>query len=796
MNNLISYEKGGIDTSILLNSNEFSNLKRGFNASTLEIQNSLIACKKELLSMKNEALVNLENGLKCFSTKIESLPSTILEKKSTKLKLQNAIQIVDNIISLKKCNQDFILGMSRKDYEFCATCISEYLKIKPSCANFEKKICEELDNGIQELYLQLRELIEEKLSVGELDKAIYYVKLFVPMGMPNEGLERYVKYIRGNITDICVSMYNEALANYKKTSEKVNYADIFTGLFVSIIDCIKEHQDKILKLFVTLDDKDDLDQQTSKQASDKNYVIWYFYTELLKEINTQGSIIIDKFEREYGIYLDDKWNNIENINIVEMSISHRELDGFLEEMSQICHLFYKFKVYMNDLVNSFKSINSHIKEIKWLKTKIENEHISKENNLFIRIDEMSIKYVSCEYGYIIYSINHALNTTDEVSWEDKDSLISTLVEDVFFLLHKTINRCVSIGNIKSLKLIIVHLNHILLNVIKQKIAENLQNSRANYEVSLGNSNESISNFTLSHLLEIVKQKNENCRNLSNSMHSWTHSLNNLQACIENLEILSETIIRDFESSYNDLEYFDTCINGIILSDSNDESKEKNETIKDKDATIEYINQTIGEIISEFKVIHDYYSKITLQILSKISISPILIQLHEEISFDFSENESRDYSLNHSFVPTLTSSLKVINEHLKNYYNSQSSEFILSLMIERIVQKIEHIVINYPEKKRFTIYGALVFENDIRNLLSYTNSLLSISIRHKFLRLLEICDILNITSLEELSDLLLTDFPSRNWHLAKSDILKTLFLKQDIDHDKLKEVIKNSNHFFN
>lgn len=793
MNCLISDEESAIDASILLNSNNYSNAKHEFNVSISEVQNSLISCKKELLSMKNEALINLENGLKCLSSKVESLPSTIREKRSSRLKLKNAIRIVNDIISLRKCSQNFASGMSRKDYSFCANCISEYLKIRSSCINLERKICEELDNGRQELYLQLRDLIEENLMVGELDKAIYNVKLFVPMGMPEEGLERYVKYIRGNITDLCVSMYNEALANSKKTSENVNYADIFAGLFVSIIECIKERQEKILELFVTPDDED-LEVQDSKQALDKNYVIWYFYTELLREINTQGSIIVDKFEKDYKVYLDDRWSNIENIDIIEMGISHRELDGFLEEMSQICNWFYKFKVYMNDLVNSFTSIKSHTK-VKGQKEVADKEHIPGENNLFNRIDEMSIRYVSCEYGYIIYSISHALNETDEVSWEDPDSLISTLVEDVFFLLHKTIDRCISIGNIKSLKLMIVHLNHILLSVIKQKIVHNLQNSRANYEISLGNSNESISNFTLSCLLETIKQRNDNCQSWSNSMYSWTHSLNNLQVCIENLEILSETIVRDFESTYNDLVYFDTCINGIIpLNDA--EFNTRNETLGDKNATIEYINRTFEQIISEFKVIHEYYSKISLQILSKISISPILIQLHEEISFDFSESESKDYSLNQSFIPSLTYSLKVIDEHLRNFYNIKSSEFILSLMIERIVQKIEHIIINYPEKKRFTIYGALVFENDVRNLLSFTNSLVSISIRHKFLRLLEICDILNVTSLEELSDLLLTDFPSRNWHLTKSDILKTLFLKQDIDHNKLKEVIKRSSHFFN
>ncbi|KAJ1614468.1 oligomeric golgi complex protein 4 [Cryptosporidium canis] len=794
MNDLILDEENAIDTSILLNSNDYSNAKHEFNASASEIQNSLISCKKELLSMKNEVLINLQNGLKSLSSSVENLPSTIREKRSSRLKLQTAIRIVNDIISLRKCNQDFVFGMSRKDYDFCANCISEYLKIRSSCINLEKKTCDELDKGREELYLQLKELIEENLSAGELEKAIHNVKLFVPMGMPEEGLERYIKYIRGNITDLCVSMYNEALSNSKKTSERVNYADIFAGLFVSIIECINEHQEKILELFVTLD-YEDLEAQDCKQALDRNYVVWYFYTELLREVNTQGSIIVDKFEKDYHIYLDDRWTNIENINILEMGVSHRELDGFLEEMSQICNLFYKFKVYMNDLINSIKSIDSHALAIKMQKPMADKDQIPTESNLFDRIDEMSIRYVSCEYGYIIYSINHALNETDEISWEDQDSLISTLVEDIFFLLHKTINRCIMIGNIRSLKLIIVHLNHILLNVVKQKIVQNLQNSRAYYEISLGNSNEGISKFTLSRLLETIKQNNDNCQNFSNSMYSWTHSINNLQVCIENMEILSETIVRDFGSTYHDLTYFDTCINGI--SRVNDvELKANGDIHGDKNLTIEYINRTFEQIVSEFKVINEYYSKISLQILSKISISPILIQLHEEISFEFSESESKDYSINQSFIPSLTYSLKVIDEHLRNFYNSQSSEFIISLMIERIVQKIEHIIINYPEKKRFTIYGALVFENDVRNLLSFTNSLVSISVRHKFLRLLEICDILNVTSLEELSDLLITDFPSRNWHLTKSDILKTLFLKQDIDHEKLKEMIKRSSHFFN
>ncbi|KAF7456470.1 Conserved oligomeric Golgi complex subunit 4 [Cryptosporidium felis] len=788
----IKSEEGEIDASLLLNLSNFSNLKHEFDKSKHDIQNLLLLSAKELLSMKNEVLINLEKGIGCYSSKIDNLPSIIKKKENSRFKLKKAIQLVDNIISLKKLHQEFKSGMLEKNYEICTKSISNYLVIRASCINLEKEICDELDKGRQELYIQLCTVIDDKLSQRELDKAIYYVRLLVPLGMPSEGLERYVKYIKGNVGDICVSMYNEALSNSRKRNEKINYGEIFTGLYISIVDCIKENQDKVIQYFV----EDDKISETFDHYKilDRNHVVRYLYIELLKEVNVQGSIIIDKFEKDYSVYLDEKWTRIENINIVEMGISHRDLDRFLEEASKICHLSYKFKVYINSLTNltSANSIFKNDPEQEEIAHIIDN--LPNGNELFKRIEELSIKYVPCEYGYVQYSIDHALNITDEISWDDQESLISTLVEDVFFLLHKTINRCISIGSVSSLKLIIVHLNHILLNMVKQKITKNLQDSREYYESSLGSNNEGISSYSNKHLLEIIQQRNDNKKLITNSTYSWTHSLNNLQACIENLEILSEAIVRDFENNYSDLSRFDYCIFGI--NSLVNENKTQYRATDEKVSTIEYIIRTFEQIIAEYKVIHDYYSKLSLQILSKISISPILIQIHEETTFNYSEAESKEYSLNHSFIPSLTQSLKIINEHIKTYYNGQSSEYIISLMIERIVQKIEHITINYPEKKRFTIYGALVFENDVRNLLSYTNSLLSISIRHKFLRLLEICDILNITSLEELKDLLLTDFPTRNWHLTKSDILKVLFLRQDFDHDMLKEIIKRSNHFFN
>ncbi|KAH8739261.1 hypothetical protein FG386_000018 [Cryptosporidium ryanae] len=791
MNNVVLEEENNLDLLIYNNKDEYSNIKNELCSSVAVIQKSLNSCSNKLNSMRDDVLCNLEKGLECYSQRVENLPSKIRDINDLKCKLHSAIQLVENILSLKKCNNDFKLGMSNKDYLSSALCINKYLNLRNSCINLESDLCNEMESERERLYKIICDNLDRSLSNGNIDDITYFIKLFVPIGKANEGLEIYIKFIRDNISEKCMSIYNESITKSNKTGGKMNFSEIITSLFVTVFECINNYQENLIDFFSDIESEN---SDTQNVFLNKYTVIRQMYTKLMEEVDVQCSIIFNKFEREYSVYLDNKWNEIDENGMLNMGISNFELDRFLEEISYICKLYFKFKVRINDLINSYiNENNNHLSSFSDKKTENLYNNIDRnENTLSSKIQLLSFKYVSCEYAYLLYSINQALNHTDEISWNDQDILNSTLVEDIFFLLHKTSNRCISIGNAQSLKLIISHINQILSNVVKKKIVENIQYSKPLYETSLGNSNESISCYSNKHLLDLIQKKEVNASNI-NSKYSWTHSLNNLQACIENLEIISKTIVNDFEEYYTDLKYFEMCVDNYQEDDKDNQSITKN---SDKYEVTEYIEKAFEQTISEYKSIHEYYSKISLQILSKISISPILVHLHDEITFEMSELESKEYSLNNSFIPSLSLSLKTINDHLRCYYNNQSSEFILSLMIERIVNKIEQIIVNYPEKKKFSIYGALAFENDIRNLLSFTNSLLSISIRHMFLRILEICDLLNIISLEELRELLITDFPCRNWHLSKSEIVKVLFLRSDIDHVKLQAIINKSNNFFN
>ncbi|EEA06706.1 uncharacterized protein CMU_013810 [Cryptosporidium muris RN66] len=740
----------------------------------LKVVDLLNFCTKNLFKMKSEVIENLEKGLRGYSTKIEVLPSQIKTIRGLRHKLQQSIELVDHLIKLKKCHEGFKESLNDKNYELCAKFIEEYLPIRKSCIKFEETICSDLDKGRDIFYNIVCDLFDQSLNNGNQEGVFYYVRLFVPLGKSQEGLRRYITFIRGNISDLCMKKYNNALKDSQIKGSKLDYVDIFTSLFISIANTIQDYQGKIPDFA-----KYDTELEDTSPFNDykKRSTMLIFYRGIEEELYIQENKLIDRFEKDHKLYLDIEWND-PDIKLEDLGISHRELDEFLDKYTLISRLHYQFQVYFIGIINSCQ-----ISEMDETENCLSNVPKDSSNNMessieqvFSRIQDLNTKYVSCEYGYLLFSIYQALKTTDEVLWNDRDTMVSTFVEDSFFLLHKSLSRCMSIGDVNALKIILNYINYLLQDVIKPQIIENFQNAKPLYEQALGNSNDEIINYNLSHLMTLIQQTQEQKQISSNigARYSWSHSLNNLQACIENIEILKETILRDFEADYQQLLNLQ---NGLYHE------------------IIEIMTKIFKNLIAEYRQLHDYYGKITLQILSKIAISPILMTLHEDISYEITEEESRDYTLNQSFIPAMINSLQVINEHLKSYYNIKSTEYIMSLMIERVALKIEQIITNYPDTKRFTLYGALVFESDIRNLQSFTNSLLSISIRHKFSRLMEICDILNITNLEELEELLKTDFPNRNWHISKTELSKILHLKSDLDQTKVNQLIKKYSHFF-
>lgn len=86
-------------------------------------------------------------------------------------------------------------------------------------------------------------------------------------------------------------------------------------------------------------------------------------------------------------------------------------------------------------------------------------------------------------------------------------------------------------------------------------------------------------------------------------------------------------------------------------------------------------------------------------------------------------------------------------------------------------------------KKFSLYGCVQIDNDIRNLMLFFTSVTSINIKKEFLKLLEICELLNINDLQDFKDF----YDENKNNLSTNEIENIISLRNDIPDDFLKSI---------
>merc|ERR1712187_1097585 len=93
------------------------------------------------------------------------------------------------------------------------------------------------------------------------------------------------------------------------------------------------------------------------------------------------------------------------------------------------------------------------------------------------------------------------------------------------------------------------------------------------------------------------------------------------------------------------------------------------------------------------------------------------------------------------------------------------------MAEQTCKKIEKVALS----KKFSLFGALQFESDVRALCSFFTGVSEQALRHKFARLFEMASLLSLESVEELRELY---SESRSWRLTGEEVRKLVAARVD------------------
>lgn len=257
----------------------------------------------------------------------------------------------------------------------------------------------------------------------------------------------------------------------------------------------------------------------------------------------------------------------------------------------------------------------------------------------------------------------------------------------------------------------------------------------------------------------VNEKNKNLKDqIINSKYLYPHCLNNIDACYQ--------YVQKYKSFIN--EYF----NEQFLENKKNKKEFQNHTLMFNNSLTNFDN-----VLKEYEQLNTDNCKVLLNILKVHFLNHLV--LIENINFDITSEQYAYYQINDPYINNLISRIKMILHHIYFYFNHNIFNVCIHLMTGKICNYIERIL----KKKKFSMYGAVQIDNDIRNLMLFFTSLTNINVKKEFSKLFDICELLNVNDIQDFKDL----YDENKSNFNFSEIQNILLLRNDLSPGLLSSV---------
>ena len=315
------------------------------------------------------------------------------------------------------------------------------LRLKSSNSDLnERKYLDQSFNVLQESKSKLQEIVNEKylqaVNANDVPQMERFFKIFPLIGQSENGLKKFSDYLCVQINDAAENNFQLMLLTDR--SEKrwnIMFADALILLFEKVARVIEAYQPLIETYY-------------------GHGNIFLFIKNIQKECDKQSVRILDKFKETRKLNTifrsvqqsilnnysrtttQNSLNTVNNSNKVDDRIDPRDLDELLTEITLISarsELYKNFllKSVLIDL-NNDKSL-AHSEDL--IKSKLnETEKFINGCNLRCAIQELVGQYSILENYFMTENIYKAIQMDTNV----KDSLVSSVVDDVFFIIKKCI----------------------------------------------------------------------------------------------------------------------------------------------------------------------------------------------------------------------------------------------------------------------------------------------------------------------------------------------------------------------
>lgn len=603
---------------------------------------------------------------------------------------------VDAIVQRSHCLDGVQKALLSEDFESAANYVQTFLQID---SKFKDSASDQRDQLLASKK-QLQGIVRKRLSsaVDQQDhhSVLRFIKLYPPLGLEEEGLQAYVSYLRRVIAmrsrmefEQLVELMEQSLPN----PTQLNFIACLTNLFKDIVMAVEEN-DVILRNLCGEDG------------------IVYAICELQEECDSRGSMIINKYmEHRKLAKLTSEINSYKSnlLSVGAEGPDPREIELYLEEILSLTQLGEDYTEYM---VSKIRALSSVDPELGPRATKA-----FRSGNFSRVIQDITGYYVILEGFFMVENVRKAINIDEHVL----DSLTTSMVDDVFYVLQSCCRRSISTSNINSVIAILSNAVSLLGGEYNEALQQKIREPNLGAKLFLGGS-------------AVQKTGTE------------------IATALNNMDVSSEYALK-------------------LRHELEEQCAEVFPAPADRERVKSCFSE-LNEMSSSFKKALNVGLE---QLVATVAprIRPVLDSV-ATISYELSEAEYADNEVNDPWVQRLLHSVETNVAWLQPLMTVSNYDAFVHLVIDFIVKRLEVIMM----QKRFSQLGGLQLDRDARALVSHFSSMTQRTVRDKFARLTQMATILNLEKVSEILDFWGENSGPMTWRLTPAEVRRVLGLRVD------------------
>jgi conserved oligomeric Golgi complex subunit 4 len=743
------------------------------------------------------SLLTVGEQLDMTSSTASKVTSTVRYFDHTKERLQETLTVTHGMISASNCLSAIKKGLEMKNfasaadnYEKCKDVVKEYnLKLNPD----EQDTLDRAERIVQEATIQK---FDAAIDANNENEIIESYRVFASLGMANDGLKRYIRFLRSQMKQL----YEDERLSYD--DNKIPHVQLMSKLLNLVSELMQTGKQTVQSCMRLPSEHGN----RSRGGESVTVQLGVILSELHKECDYLASKLVKQFiDDKYIVELIKKQRDKEKFGLdqdgMEIPLSG-QVDYTLNEcalITQHCENYFRWLIQqgkvlcMDEMVEREENncddnddtendddnldgddldggnddeaaFNDEEERGKTILMQQQASDLAKEYGLTretlgrsstsTRLQELASLYVQLEAGFMENNAFESLERDDAVvpstfninpengnltkdEGGKKDFYASSAIEEIFFIFQNSALRALASGIVDNYCAVINFIGNVISSVIIEEYGQNVASVKDDAKEMSSSKDGESPNALLNTAYELVKNV-DSCATVLNNMHSVTKYTERL---IHRLRQEGRAVF--YENG--DQDKIAGCLE--MLSSYSKQCKS-------------VLDAGLGKLASSHR-------------LRVRGVMDALNGAGSIVSYDLTEDEFEEIQVRDPFRSEIVDRLRIILDPYRHSFSSRNFEFLVHHAIETVSRRVEGSL----RRKIFSQYGGLKFERDVRSLIVFFSERSTRNVRKRFLRLTEMALLLSADNLNDATEYI---EDKSIVSLNDEDIQKTLSLRKEFD----------------